>query len=181
MRKLIILICLLPIAYYLLPNNVYASDYVLPYPSYMPGHKLYRIHQIWEKFQEYWHFGDLAKFKYHRQMADKYLVEAKTLFEYHQYYLATKALEKSSSHFQKTALFLSKAAEEGKDISQKKAILLSAAAKHREILEELSDDLPEEFFWQEEKKEGERLGIRKQLEKAIEKNDLLTRNNQITQ
>jgi len=143
-----------------------AAGYVLPYPSYMPGHKLYRVHQLWERIQEYWYFGNLAKFQYHLKMADKYLVETKTLFEYDQHFLATQSLKKSNRHFSQTSLFLEKAAKEEKDISQKKEILKNAAVKHTEVLNELLNRLPEEIIWREEKKESQRLAIKELLEGA---------------
>ena len=156
MQKIKTIALFLIIGYWLLiiPEAL-ASGYVLPYPSYLPGHKLYRIHQVWEKVQEYWYFGNLGKFKYHLKMADKYLVEAKTLFEYDQYLLAVRALEKSNSHWQQI------------DASQKKEIFQAAASKHQEVLEKLVHELPEEFIWQPEKEMPARLEIRKEIEKAI--------------
>lgn len=164
--KILILVSLLIIHYSLFIASVSASDYVLPYPSFMPGSKFYRLHQVWEKVQSYWHFGNLCQFKYHLQLSDKYLVEAKTLFEYGQHFLATQALKKSSHHFAKTPLFLERAAQEGKDISQKQAILKNAGRKHGEVLNELLINLPEEIIWQEEKKESQRLAIKELLEGA---------------
>lgn len=169
MKKLIWSIILSFSFLFLTGSQISASGYFLPYPSFMPGHKLYRIHQAWEKIQEYWYFGSIAKFKFHLQMADKYLVEAKTLFEYQQFLLATKALEKSSHHLEKASPYLEKAEKERKDVSQKKKILASACQKHREVLTKLLDEVPAEFFWQEEKEEGQKLALRKIIEEAITK------------
>jgi len=148
------LLLFLVFSFSFLVSETCASGYVLPYPSYLPGHKLYQIHQVWEKVQEYWYFGNLGKFKYSLKMADKYLVEAKTLFEYNQYLLAVQALEKSNSHWQKI------------DVSQKKEIFQAAASKHQEVLNKLARKLPEKILWQPEKKAAEKLEINQLLEKS---------------
>ena len=57
------------------------SDYVLPYPSSMPGSKFYQIRLIWDEVKKYWYFGSFGQFEYNLKQSDKYLVEAKTLFE----------------------------------------------------------------------------------------------------
>ena len=97
MKKILLLFL---VTYFLVVPLAQAVDYVLPYPSYMPGNPMYKIRQILERAQEYWYFGDMAKVKYHLKMADKYLVEAKTLFEYKQYLLAVDALQRSNQQFQ---------------------------------------------------------------------------------
>src|SRR3989344_6985672 len=78
------------------------SDYVLPYPSQMPGNKFYTINQVIEKVSYFWYFGSFGQFKYNLKKADKYLVEAKTLFEYKQFLLGYQALKKSDGHFKET-------------------------------------------------------------------------------
>lgn len=146
-----------------LPSTTYAADYVLPYPSYMPGHKLYKMHQAWEKLQEYWHFGNIAKFKYYLSMSDKYLVEAKTLFEYKQYLLAVKALENSKKYFSECEIYLTEAQQNGKDVSQKRDIYKQAGIKHREILDDLKNKLPKKVIWKEENSLPVELEIHKSL------------------
>lgn len=144
------------------------SDYILPYPSFMPGHKLYFLEQIVDCLSYYWAFGNFARFKYELNLADKKVIEAKTLFEYRQYLLATKALSKSNQHFQKASLYLIKAEAEGKDISQKLANYQLAGNKHREVLKGLKEELPEDFLWQPENQETTRLDLERQIEEAIE-------------
>lgn len=144
------------------------AEYVLPYPSFMPGHPLYKASSLVDKLQEWWSFGSLAKFKYHLDMADKKLVEAKTLFEYKQYLLAVNAIEAYEYHLRRANNFLGEARIEGKDISQKKAIFKSAIAKHREILERLKEENPKEFFWKPEKEKPQTIEIENILNGAIE-------------
>lgn len=143
------------------------SEYVLPYPSTMPGNALYTVHVAIENLQKYWYFGNLSQFTYNLKQSDKYLVEAKTLFEYKQYLLATKALEKSNDYFQKTHSFLVKAKSEGKDISQKQLLLKSASIKHTEVLQSLLSLVPLEFFWQPEKEPSQKLHLKTIIEDAI--------------
>ena len=144
-----------------------ASSYVLPYPGLMPGNKLYRLKQITDYIGQYWTFGNFSRHKYELNLADKKLVEAKILFEYQQYPLAIKALESSNQHFQKAVYYLERAEKEGKDISQKMINLKAAAEKHKEVLETLKKELPEEFLWQPEKKEATELNLESALEEAI--------------
>jgi len=133
--KIIFSICLLLIAYCLFAFPVHA-EYVLPYPSFMPGNKLYNITRAIDKIENYWYFGTIAQTKYHLKLSDKYLVEAKTLFEYKQYLLATDALARSDLEFK--ALPKSK-------------IVARAAQKHRQVLESLLLTVPPEFVWTPEK------------------------------
>jgi len=129
---------------------VFASEYVLPYPSYMPNHKLYKIRQLVEKLTQYYYFGNLSQYKYYLKTADKYLVEAKTLFEYRQYRLAIISLERSDDYFNKAGLSLLSAAQEGKKIDQQTETLSAAKEKHLSVLEGLLNSEPETMSWHEE-------------------------------
>lgn len=149
-------------------NSVFASsDYVLPYPSAMPGGFMYKTHLILENVLKYWYFGNFGQFTYNLKESDKYLVEAKTLFEYNQYLLGYKALQKSDGYFQKTLPFLVLANKEGKDIKSDRVILSSAALKHTEVLQKLKKELPESFNWQPEKSVSSFLNLRSLIENSI--------------
>lgn len=148
------------------PLTVYASDYVLPYPSFMPGHKLYAVRQLLEKVQELWYFGDMSRVKYHQQMADKYLVEAETLFNYNQALLASFALQKSNSHFAEAVLYERNVVYDHKDKGEQKQKLKQAGEKHKEILESLTQKLPKEIVWTEEKKQPETIPIESLLKQS---------------
>jgi hypothetical protein len=136
-----------------------ASDYVLPYPSYMPGHTLYKARQLLETVQEYWYFGDMAKVKYHLKMSDKYLVEAKILFEYDQIKLGVKSLAKTNEHFIKAVLYERDVIFDKKDTGGQKQVLQNAGKEHLEILKSLETTLPEKVTWHEEKKEPEEIAL----------------------
>lgn len=158
--------------FFLLPFQVFAaSNYVLPYPGLMPGHRLYEIKQVFDQLSRFWAWGNFSRHKYELALADKKLVEAKVLFEYQQYLLAVEALEASSQHFQQSAEFLKRAAVEGKDITAKTANFKDAAAKHQETLEGLQSFLPDEFLWQPEKKAATRLDLKLTIEEAIKKRE----------
>lgn len=163
------LVNLLALYFFLLAatSQVLAEEYVLPYPSFMPGHPLYKIQTMIDKVQEFYSFGNFAKFKYHLEMADKKLVETKTLFEYKQYLLAASALEKSDEHFSKTSVFLAKARKEGKDLREKRHLLILAAKKHKEVLEKTQLVVPPEFNWQPEKREATLIRIKSLIEDSI--------------
>ena len=136
------------------------SDYVLPYPSQMPGSKFYKINQAIEKLSYFWYFGNFGKTYYYQRLSDKYLVQAKTLFEYKQYLLAYKSLLKSNQYFEKIYPYLVSAKKEGKDISEKQEIFRQESLKHLEELNKLKNSTPEEFLWTPEKAKPTRLNIR---------------------
>lgn len=152
-----------------LPQISFAqSSYVLPYPSSMPGSFAYKLHLVFENVSRYWYFGDFGQFDYNLKMADKYLVQAKTLFEYKQYLLGYKALQKSDLHFAKIIPSLGKASHKKKDISGKKTILSKAAQKHIEVLEKTELETPDVFNWQPEKALPTNIYLKKDIEKSID-------------
>ena len=74
---LIFLYFILYTLYVILPPAVHA-EYVLPYPSFMPGSPLYKISTLLDVAKRYWSFGNIAQLKYRMSMADKKLVEARS-------------------------------------------------------------------------------------------------------
>lgn len=163
----LVVLLLFQLLLFVFPGLAKAQNYVLPYPSYMPGHKLYRVHQVWEKIQEKWYFGSLAKFKYHLGLSGKYLVEAKTLFEYNQYLLGLNALKKSDESFSSAFTHLKIAQREGKNTRDKEKIFKGAVEKHRTVLRKLLGELPPEFNWQPEKEKPILIPIKAALENSI--------------
>lgn len=143
------------------------SPYVLPYPSYMPGNVLYKPRLVLEKVKYFIYFGDFARFDYYLGEADHYLVEAKTLFEYKQYLLGLNALKKSNDYFAKIKPNLEKAKKNGKIISEKQLILKDASEKHIEVLSELNNELPEEYYWDPEKIAASRLFLKREIQNSI--------------
>lgn len=150
------------------PQRIFAqSSYVLPYPGVMPGNKAYAIFEFVDNLKGQFSFGDFAQFSHNLSQADKYLIEAKTLFEYRQYPLALIALDSSNEKIRqaKEALLLAK--KHKKPTSEKKGILKSAAEKHTEVLENILMYSPEEFIWEDENKNPEPLQIKSEIEDAI--------------
>lgn len=144
------------------------SNYVLPYPSAMPGSIFYKVHFLLERASKYWYFGDFGQFNYNLKFSDKYLVEAKILFEYNQYLLASQALGKSDRYFEKIHPNLEKAKNNGKNIKEQRQILGQAAKKHIEILTALKKILPENFIWTPEKSTPTSLNFKDMLNHSIE-------------
>lgn len=150
------------------PNRTLADeDYVLPYPPVMPGSFAYKIRLVIEEMQKYWYFGSFSQFKYNLKQSDKYLVEAKTLFEYKQYLLAYNALKKSGSYLESTFASLLSAKKEGKSIEEKRKILSLASLKHKEVLEEIKNKIPETFVWTPEKTEKITLNLHEEIDSVI--------------
>ncbi|MEK7572811.1 MAG: DUF5667 domain-containing protein [Patescibacteria group bacterium] len=145
-----------------------ASSYVLPYPSEMPGSRLYELSQVIENLSQFWNFGSFGKFGYHLKLSDKYIVEGKTLFEYKQYLLAYESIQKSNQYFVKTYPNLQNAKTESKDISEKSQVLNEASIKHIEELEKIKLYTPDIFVWTPEKKPPTKLQIHKLLIESIE-------------
>ena len=127
------------------------ADYVFPYPSYMPGNKIYRISRVVDQLKKFWYWGNIAQTKYHLALSDKYLIEAKTLFEYKQYLLAVDALERSNQVLKETPLFISRAWGEEKDIGYLVDHVKYALDAHEEILADLIINLPISYLWTPEK------------------------------
>lgn len=150
-----------------LQTRAFASEYVLPYPGFMPGNPLYKTQEMIDKIERFYSFGNFARFKYYLALSDKKLVEAKTLFEYKQYLFAYKALQQSSQNFDQALIFLSNAKNEGKDVSQKKELIKAAAAKHIDELKRLEGVVPETFSWQPEKEASTSLPLKASIEEAI--------------
>lgn len=149
-------------------TSVYAeSSYVLPYPSSMPGSIFYKPRIVWEKIMRYWHFGNFGQFEYSLKQSDKYLVEAKTLFEYKQFLLGYEALIKSDEYFIQSPLHLELARRENKNIEDKKNIFRSAALKHMEILYRLKNEVPKTFEWAPEKSSPTILNLKGAISKSI--------------
>lgn len=165
MRELVILLILI-ISLTLTPTANATLSYVLPYPSTMPGSIFYRLNLIKETVQRFWYFGDFGKFTYNLKISDKYLVEAKTLFEYKQYLLALSSLNKSDEHFRQTLKFINSAKKANKDIEKNRKLLSEAALKHIEVLGKLEGDLPESVVWSPEKSAPKNLLIKDAIENS---------------
>ncbi len=167
MIKKYLIIVVFSCIFFTLTQSVYA-EYVLPYPSFMPGNKIYKISRIADKLKEYWSFGNLAKAKYHLGLSDKNLVEAKTLFEYKQYLLASEALKRSDEHFLKISTFLDAAAGEGKDVTSWRETVQQAATVHANVLASLMKLVPISFEWTPEKEQSTALSLHKALQQSID-------------
>lgn len=155
-------------------RNVYAlSSYVLPYPGIMPGSKLYIVSDFFDEARGIFAFGDFASFSYNLSQADKYIVEAKTLFEYKQYLLASESLEKSNAYVSKAKKSLILAKKHNKPVLEKTKVFQDALEKHREVLNTLLEILPADFVWEDEKKAPVRLSIRDVILKAISQRNSL--------
>ena len=155
---LLLVACLLSLV-----SGVHA-DYVLPYPSYMPGNKIYRISRIIDQLKRFWYFGNIAQLKYRQSLGDKYLVEAKTLFEYKQYLLATDALIRSDSQVSDIISYIEKAQKQGIDTNALKKNVAEEMAVHLSVLSVMESQLPAEFVWKPEKAKSTNLQIGAMLE-----------------
>lgn len=143
------------------------ADYVLPYPSFMPGHKLYRLSRMIDSIKRYWYWGNMASYRYYLTQSDKALVEAKTLFEYGQYLLAIDALKRSNDAVVRAPAALNKAKQEGKAIDRYERELIDAKRKHTEIITKLKVELPQEFTWRPERANPTQLHIAESLDTAL--------------
>ena len=167
-KKLLLLLlayCLL-ITVPCLLSPVYAS-YVLPYPSFMPGNKLYKVSRAVDVLKKYWYFGSIAQVKYHMSLSDKYLVEAKTLFEYRQYLLGVDALKRSDNEFRQIPIHIQQGDREGKDMSVWKQMVAEASLVHTDILDKLILISPKEFQWSPEKDTPTTLPLHELLDQSI--------------
>lgn len=148
------------------PSTLADSGYVLPYPSFMPGSKLYAFYTMWEEWMGYWYFGNFSKISYNLKQADRYLIEAKTLFEYKQYLLALSALKNSDYYFDNIGKYILLAKKENKDVSQKIDLISMASAKHIEVLSTIKKQIPDSFEWKPEKEKSKILLLRNDLKNS---------------
>ena len=144
------------------------AEYVLPYPSYMPGNKMYWISRRIDEISILWYWGNLTRIKYYQKLADKYLVEAKTLFEYKQYLLAQNALSRSDGAFAEIPSYLENAKKEGIDIKELKTRIGDAASEHETILQRLSVELPNDYVWKPEQDNPTYFPIFSQLQSSLQ-------------
>ncbi|MBI2442977.1 MAG: hypothetical protein HYV40_03680 [Candidatus Levybacteria bacterium] len=166
--KQVIIVLLVFASYVSFPHFSFAtSSYILPYPSAMPGSKTYPLHRMLEKVLRYWYFGDYGGFAYNRQLSDKYLVEAKTLFEYKQYVLALKALSTSNYYFRQMSSSFTHTPSDKNGRDEKVALMKKAAEKHLEELRRLKANLPKDFRWQDENAQVTELHISRELDYTL--------------
>lgn len=158
---------ILVVLFFSFAHPIFAA-YVLPYPSYMPGNKLYKVSRVVDVVKGWWSWGSIAQLKYHMALADKYLVEAKTLFEYQQYPLALDALARSDKEILYLKPFIDRAEKEGKDMLAFKQIVDDAMTVHKKILTEIKKTVPETFTWQPEKAQEEELMLHMRLQYSYE-------------
>ncbi len=144
------------------------ADYVMPYPSYMPGNTLYRVSRIMDRLKFYWSWGNIAQVKYHLALSDKYLIEAKTLMEYKQYLLGTDALARSDKEFMQLPSYVSGAKKEGVNVNVVQQLITSAAEKHTEVLTGLLTATPDQFTWTPEKSKPTELPLAGMIRASVE-------------
>lgn len=156
---------LLVVVAFLLTTSVRA-EYVLPYPGSMPGSKFYLVSRMTDMLKRYWHWGSIASFTYHLQLSDKYLVEAKTLFEYQQYLLAVDALFRSNEQFSQLFSVMRRIDAEGKNTTKIQSLLREASLKHLQVLDTLQAGLPPAYTWKPEKQESVSLDFVKVFSEA---------------
>jgi hypothetical protein len=170
--KILVMSVIIFLGLVLVPRQAQA-EYMLPYPSYMPGNKLYRISRLLDRAKQPLYFGSIASYKYHLALSDKYLVEAKILFEYKQYLLATDALKRSDEQFKQAPHHLARAEGEGKDIRVLSAQFREAATVHKTVLVRLQAFVPETFTWEPEKATPTVLALHDLLDESIRIRDSL--------
>ncbi len=153
--------------FFVASNYVHAeSTYVLPYPGPMPGNAFYKVGRLTDTLYKYWYWGTLGGLKYERKLADKYLVEAKVLFEYKQYVLGLDALHRSDVHVPNICSYYVKAKSAQVQTEALRADVQAELLKHEEVLIELTRSLPESFYWQDEYKPGSQLMLAQEIQKS---------------
>jgi len=133
----------------------------------MPGNKLYSVSRVIDQVNNWWFFGSIAKVKYHLGLSDKYLVEAKTLFEYKQYLLGVDALKRSTMQFQILPFYVKQGISEDKNMDIFISAISESAEVHKTVLEEMKNTCPETFQWIPEKDSPTHLPLWSEIENAI--------------
>jgi len=133
----------------------------------MPGNKIYKISRIFDKVKKFWYFGNIAQLKYHLELSDKYLVEAKTLMEYNQYLLGADALIRSDDEFNQLPKYVLGLAPERVDSHPYQQLISEAANKHIEVLQTLLLETPKQFVWTPEKAKATSIPLHDDLEQSL--------------
>lgn len=133
----------------------------------MPGNKLYTLSRILDKVQGFWSWGNIAQERYHLGLADKYLVEAKTLFDYEQYLLAVDALQRSNQQYQLVGPYIINAQKQGIDIKDIQYTFSASEEKHEEILDMIKQEVPPVFVWTPEKDKPTNLPLDQLIDEAM--------------
>lgn len=154
--------------FFILPVNVYASEYVLPYPPVMPGSMTYKMRLVVEEVKKIWSFGSIAQYKYNLELSDKYLVQAMVLFDYDQYLLGFQSLQKSNEFYRAALASLAKAKNEGKNMTAQERVFSEAGEKHILVLNELKRKIPAEFLWSPENTVPTNLLLHELIEVSIQ-------------
>lgn len=144
------------------------AEYVLPYPSAMPGSKFYKLSLFIDTLQSYWVWGSIARFRFNLAQADKYLVQSKTLFEYKQYLLGSEGLKTSISYVRTLKPVILKAYSEGKDIKPTVILYTEALKTHIKVLEELKEQVPQQITWKPEREKETVLNLHRLIDEAIQ-------------
>ena len=147
--RAIIIVSLVLYFYFLGAEHVQAK-YVLPYPALMPGNKLYSVMRFTDRLKGWWSWGSVASVKYRLSLADKYLVEGKTLFEYEQYPLGLDAIRRSDENYALVPNAITAAKRQGKDVTQLVRSYREASLEHARVLERLLEANPAEVIWRAE-------------------------------
>lgn len=147
--------------------SVIHADYVLPYPSYMPGNTLYTVSRMIDAVKKYWYWGTIATIKYQLGLSDKYLVEAKTLFEYKQYFLGMDALRRSNKALPHLVDLVGRGTNEGKDMQAYSQQIVDAMNVHIEVLTDMRKQTPDTFSWTPEKRASTELSIGDEINQSI--------------
>ncbi len=143
------------------------ADYVLPYPSAMPGSKFYKLSLFIDTLQSYWVWGSIARFRFNLAQADKYLVQSKTLFEYKQYLLGSEGLKTSINYIGTLQAVILNAYSEGKDIKPTITLYAEALKTHIKVLEELKGKVPQQVTWTPEHEAETVLNLHTLIDEAI--------------
>lgn len=161
-----VICCLLLFFFTAALRQVFAS-YVLPYPSYMPGNKLYRLSRIVDRLKLSWSWGSIAQTKAYMSLSDKYLVEAKTLFAYKQYLLGADALKRSNTAYEQVPIYIQRGRSERKDMSSVVTQVRESVVVHTEFLSQMEKEVPREFVWTPEKTSATSLPLSEYIKGAI--------------
>lgn len=162
-----IYISLLTTSYYLPIKPTFAS-YMLPYPSVMPGNKIYKVMKLVDSAKKYWYWGSIASASYHRELADKFLVEAKTLMEYQQYLLGVDALRRSDEQVQQILPYIKRGKSEGKDMSLQQQKVIEQMIEHERVIVLMKSSVPSETVWTPEKTAATALPLHALLQNAYD-------------
>lgn len=127
-------------------TTVKKIEYTLPYPGILPDHPLYSVKALRDKIMGFLIRDPLKKTEFNILMSDKRVIMGTQLIEKDKTELADKTLNEANDFYLAALAQAANAKKQGREISNDlKSRLTNSLAKHKEVLTEFKEKVPENY------------------------------------